>query len=71
MIVKTYDVFCDAECPQWTSTGVTSSPGYSNDSAREARASARSVGWRRVQVDGRWVDLCPEHAGTVGRRDPT
>lgn len=56
MISTYHDVFCDhPECGQWCGEGWPT--------VRTARKLAKKLGWRRKFVGGRWVDLCPEHAG--------
>lgn len=52
-IVKTYDVFCDAEgCPMWAGDS------SSTLNSATARRLARREGW--VRRNGQ--DLCPDHA---------
>jgi hypothetical protein len=51
-VFLTYDVFCD-ECNIWVHG--------STESIREARKKAKMVGWGRMRINGRMVDLCPKH----------
>jgi len=55
-IVRTCDVFCDL-CTAWVD-GATGKGIYQHLS-RRARKNARDQGWRRVQLDGEYKDLCP------------
>lgn len=54
-ISTSHNVFCDYPdgCGMWVATEHT---------VRKARKIAKLLGWARVKIDDRVLDLCPEHA---------
>jgi hypothetical protein len=67
----TTDVFCDGNdegerCRGW----IFGTTGPWSD-AKTARSNAAAAGWTRKRVDGKWLDLCPEHSEGANHPAPT
>lgn len=65
-IRTTRHVFCDMDAPG-PCQGWQENPDVAPDdwAAAEMRAHAKRRGWKRVKVNGVWVDVCPPHAGRM------
>jgi hypothetical protein len=54
MIVSTASVFCDLQgrrCNGWIA--------QTTEGASAARREAKAAGWERIEVGGKWLDVCP------------
>jgi hypothetical protein len=77
-LVKSYAVFCDRmrlhlpEPPGAArGNGCYSWPGEEETTSQAARARARRQGWKRVLIDGRRYDLCPNCAPQLPKEEVT